>query len=95
MRRAARVDDNHAEIVAAYRRVGASVLDMSGLGDGAPDLAVGWRKLNYFVEIKNRHQPASKRRLSDDQVLFHAGWRGQLVVVETVEQALAVIGVRP
>ena len=41
MRRAARVDRNHSEIVEALRRVGASVQPLHGVHDGVPDLLRG------------------------------------------------------
>ena len=43
MRRAARKDDNHNEIVRAFIGVGAVVIDLSGVGDGVPDILVGFR----------------------------------------------------
>jgi hypothetical protein len=40
MRRRARTDDNQAAIVAALRQLGCEVADLSGVGDGLPDLLV-------------------------------------------------------
>ena len=40
MRRAARVDSNHIEIVKAFRKLGCSVLSLASLGKGVPDLLV-------------------------------------------------------
>lgn len=92
MRRAARVDDNHGDIVAALRRVGASVTSTAGVGKGFPDLAVGFRKRNYLLEVKDGNKVPSARRLTDDEEQWHAAWRGDAFVVESVEQALRVIG---
>lgn len=92
MRRAAKVDDNQREIVRALRQVGASVLPMHTLGQGAPDIAVGWRGQNWFFEIKDGAKPPSARKLTPDEKAWHAAWQGSVVVVETVDQALATIG---
>ena len=54
MRRAARVDGNHAEIVAALRSFpGVSVCSLASLGNGVPDLIVGLAGQNYLVEVKD------------------------------------------
>lgn len=49
MRRRARVDDNQAEIVKVLRQLGATVRPTHTVGDGFPDLVVGWRGKNYLV----------------------------------------------
>ena len=43
MRRAARTDSNHEEIVKALRAVGATVQSLAGVGHGVPDLLVGYQ----------------------------------------------------
>ena len=43
MRRAAKIDSNHAEIVAALRGIGAYVMSLASVGGGCPDLLVGFR----------------------------------------------------
>ncbi len=93
MRRAAKVDDNQSEIVAALRRVGCSVQSLAGVGRGCPDLAVGFRGRNFFLEVKDGSKAPSKRRLTPDEEAFHARWRGHVAVVETVEDALKTVGV--
>ena len=94
MRRAARIDANQPEIVAAYRGVGASVQILSAVGDGCPDLLVGFRMANYLVEVKDGAKPPSARRLTDDQIRWHDAWRAPVHIVTTVEDALDVIGMR-
>lgn len=93
MRRAAKTDANQQEIVSALRKVGASVQILSAVGDGCPDIAVGFRGLNYFLEIKDGAKPASARRLTPDQETWFGEWRGQACVVHTVNEALQSIGV--
>lgn len=92
MRQAAAVDRNQAEIVKALRGVGATVQILSAVGKGCPDLLVGFRGRNSLIEVKDFAKPPSKRTLTPDQVEWHAGWKGQVAKVETVDAALAVIG---
>lgn len=93
MRRAARVDKNQAEIVAALRKAGATVQPLHAVGDGCPDLAVGYRGVNYMVEVKDGAKPPSARKLTSDQVSWHDAWRGQVCVVKDVTEALALLGI--
>lgn len=94
MRRAAQVDRNQAEIVAALRAVGCSVVPMHAVGEGCPDLAVGRAGVSYWIEVKDGARPPSERRLTPAQVRWHAEWRGKPpVVVTSVAEALAAIGV--
>ena len=87
--RAAKVDANQAEIVAALRKVGATVELLHRVGGGCPDLAVGYKGANYFIEVKD-----GKRELSSVQVEWHGSWRGAVAVASNVDEALAIIGVR-
>lgn len=87
-----RIDSNHRLIVRALRDVGVTVLSLADLGKGAPDIACGWRGLNYFFEIKDGSLPPSRRKLTPDEEQFHATWRGQVAVIESVDEALKAIG---
>lgn len=87
MRRAARVDANQAEIVAALRQVGASVVLLHQVGGGCPDIGVGYRGRTYLIEIK-----AKGGTLTEDEREWHQQWRGQVAVVYSREEALRVIG---
>lgn len=91
MRRAAKTDDNQAMIVAAFRGAGATVTDTSAVGQGFPDLVVGYKKKNLLVEVKDGSKPPSARKLTPAQVKFHGEWRGTVHIVETVEQALELL----
>ena len=91
MRRAARTDANHTEVVKALRRIGASVVSLASVGAGIPDILCGHNGLNWLFEVKNPEQPPSKRRLTDDEQAFMIAWRGQYAVVETAEQAIALV----
>ena len=91
MRRAAKTDANQAEIVAALRAIGATVQPLHSVGGGCPDLAVGWRGMTSLLEIKDGAKPPSARKLTPDQVKWHAEWAGHVAVVETVEQAIEAV----
>jgi len=93
MRRAAKVDRNQAEIVAALRAVGASVQPLHAVGQGCPDLLVGFRGQCFAVEVKDGALAPSDRKLTPAQTNWHLDWRGQVAVVLTAEDALRVIGV--
>lgn len=94
MRRAAKIDANQPEIVRALRQAGASVRSTAALGKGFPDICVGWRGENFLMEVKDGGKQPSKRKLTPDEERFAEVWKGQVVVVETVKDALRVIGVR-
>jgi hypothetical protein len=94
MRTAARTDDNQTKIVEALRSIGASVLVMSQLGHGAPDLAVGIFKRTFFLEIKNPDQPKSAQSLTADEAIFADDWKGHYAIVRTPEEAIAAINPR-
>ncbi|MDQ3287659.1 MAG: hypothetical protein M3Q42_05240 [Pseudomonadota bacterium] len=97
MRRGARTDDNHAAILAVFRRLGALVCDTSHVGGGFPDALVSWRGRILPVEIKDGAKPPSARKLTAAQCMFHAEWEraGTPVhVVKTEAEALALLGAR-
>lgn len=87
-----RVDDNQPAIVSALRQVGATVLVLSMVGSGCPDIAVGYRGITYLFEIKDGAKPASKRKLTGDEQIWHDNWRGHVAIVENVDDALTQIG---
>jgi hypothetical protein len=89
VRRAARVDANHAEIVGALRAYGCSVQSLAGVADGCPDLLIGIHGRTGLLEVKDGAVAPSKRRLTPDQVRWSAEWRGgPLATVCSVEDAL-------
>lgn len=94
-RRAAKVDANQKQIVKALRDAGATVQHLHAVGAGCPDLLVGFRGINYLMEVKDGHKPPSARKLTDDQVTWHRDWRGNAHVVKSITEALAVLGLMP
>lgn len=88
MRRAAKIDANQPEIVAALRSIGATVAVTSTVGQGFPDICVGYRGRSILMEVKDGSKPPSERKLTPDQELFHAAWRGEIVVVKSAAEAV-------
>lgn len=91
MRRAAKVDGNHADIVAALVAHGASVQSLAASGEGVPDLLVGWRGFNILMEVKDGSLVPSHRKLTPPQKKWHAGWKGTAHVVNSVDEALFIL----
>lgn len=87
MRRAARVDANHSEIASEYRRLGCSVRSTAALGDGFPDLCIGYGGLTALVEVKDGAKPPSARALTPDEKAFRDTWTGGVYLVESPESA--------
>lgn len=92
LRRAAKVDANQPEIVEALRKAGARVAITSAVGEGFPDLVVGYRGHVYPIEIKDGALPLSARRLTPEQVRFHREWAGHCWLANNVDEALQIIG---
>lgn len=93
MRRAAKVDANQADIVRELKRAGADVRSLAAVGEGFPDLAVGFRQRTFLLEVKRPKDKGQRAGiLTDDQKLFFAQWRGHAAVVSTPEEALRAIG---
>jgi len=94
MRRAARVDANHAQVVSALRAAGASVQSLAAVGMGVPDLLVGIRMQTLLMEVKNGLLCPSAQLLTPDQLAWHGAWRGGAVaVVDGPDAALRALGV--
>lgn len=89
--RAAKVDNNQAEIVKALRKIGASVQPLHTVGGGVPDLLVGMAGRNVLLEVKDGAKVPSAQKLTPDQVGWHRDWRGQVETVNSVEQAIIAI----
>lgn len=92
MRRAARVDDNHLEIVEALTKAGASVTSLASVGRGVPDLLVSFRGRWHVLEVKDGRKRPSARRLRPAQFAWMAAQRAPVAVVTTADEALQVVG---
>jgi hypothetical protein len=90
MRRAAKTDTTQAPIVAALRANGMTVKDCSAVGQGFPDLMIGFRGGWFAIETKS--DPRISHRVSEPltaaQRVFHTTWAGDIGVVSTPEEAV-------
>ena len=91
MRKRARIDGNHVEIVAALRQVGAFVQSIATIGNGCPDLLVAYHGRVFLVEVK-----AAVGKLTADE----AAWVGEceriggvpVHIVRSAEDGLRTVG---
>lgn len=91
MRRAARVDSNHAAVAGALRLMGWHVEDTSRLGRGFPDLVCGKQGRVELVEVKDGSKAKSQRALTADEQRVIEGFARHGVtvrIIETIEQAI-------
>jgi hypothetical protein len=89
MTRFARTDANQSAITTALQSVGAGVRVV----EREPyDLVVGFRQRTYLLEVKDGSKKPSARKLTENQVRFHASWPGHVCIVESIDDALRAIG---
>jgi hypothetical protein len=79
-------DQNQKFIVADLRRIGASVQDIHTVGKGCPDIIIGYKGRSWLAEVK-MHGAG----LTDDEKKWHAEWRGQVSIVTSSEEAIALV----
>jgi len=85
---AKRVDENQNLIKHTFICLGASVLDLSRVGQGCPDLLIGYKSKSVLVEIKRD----SKATFTEPQVKFMQKWRGGAVSrIDSVDAAIRLI----
>lgn len=93
--KAAKVDANQKDIVAALRKCGAKVYVASSFGKGFPDLVVGYQGRFVLLEVKDGSKPPSAQKLTKDQEKFHTEWTGlPLFVVNSIHEAFRVVGIK-
>lgn len=93
MRRAAAVDRNQSEIVAALRKRGAVCIITSQLKN-AFDVLVCFNGKTHIVEIKDGDKPKSARKLTEGELRCKTIIEGvgcRYNVVNSVEEALKLI----
>ena len=93
MRRAARVDNNQAEIVKALRKIPNVSVE-----HGHDDLLVGHKGITYWVEVKNpdrlrKDGSMHENVLQESQKKLKREWFGQYAIVSTLDEILALIGI--
>jgi hypothetical protein len=88
--RAAKIDANQPAVVKALRSAGCTVQHLHQVGAGCPDLLVAISGNVFLVEVKDGSKPPSAQKLTPDQVIWHAGWKAEVHVVNSIEGALQV-----
>lgn len=88
--RAAKIDDNHKEVVAQFKKFGCSVLDIHAIPNCA-DIVVGKNFRCFVVEIKDGKKSPSERELTTGEKKFRDGWKGAYFVVENLSDVIAVV----
>lgn len=92
MKYGAKKDANHGEIVAAFQKLGAAVLDLSSMGCGVPDLLVCCGGTARFVDVKNPTTSYGKRGLNKRQREWASEWKGGPVyLVSSVDDAVNLV----
>ena len=87
-----RTDANHGDVVKALRQAGATVVSLASIGDGCPDLLVGYRAETLLIEVKDGSKPKSEQALTPDEENFRIKWEGSIIyTVNSIEQALKLI----
>jgi len=61
------------------------------IGQGFPDLAVGWRGKTLLLELKDGDLCPSKRRLTPDEQVFFDMWAGHVCVIQSIDEALGLL----
>ena len=83
-----RVDENQKTLVHTFIALGCSVLNLSTVGRGCPDLLIGYRGKSVLVEIKRD----TKASFTEPQVKFMQEWRGGAVSrIDSVDAAIRLI----
>lgn len=84
LRYAKKRDENESEIIDALECIGCTVYPM----DTPCDLLVGRGAKNILMEVKN---PKRYSKKTTAQKMFFKTWKGQICIVKTVEEAIAVV----
>ncbi len=83
-----RVDGNQKQVVEGLRRCGYSVLILSNIGKGCPDLLVAKNGINILVELKDESKPPSAKKLTPDEADFFQTWRGTVIKAENIDEII-------
>lgn len=90
MRRAARVDENQKEVVAALRKIGATVTPIHMVGKGVSDLLVSYRQQWLVMEVKDGAKPPSARALTPDEKAWIGEQRAPVYIVTSPLEAVDI-----
>jgi|SRR5690349_2084939 len=88
-----RIDENQNTIVKTFRKLGASVLILSEVGKGCPDILIGMtdsvgEKHNILIEIKDGNKPPSQQKLTQFEAKFFDTWKGYICIIRNQDEAI-------
>ena len=87
-------DYNQKEIVKAFEKFGALVMDLASVGGGCPDLFVMWAGRGVFVEVKNPETAYGRRGLNKNQLRLQSGLEAngcQMQIARTVDDVQKIM----
>lgn len=89
-----RTDANHKEIIVGLRKYPVlSVFSTHMVGKGFPDIVIGYKGINYLVEIKDGAKSKSRKKLTEDEIKFHSSWNGQIIIAENIDDVLRLLNI--
>lgn len=90
--RVRKTDTNQKQIMDLCRKVpGLSVATIHTVGRGLPDLIMGYKGMNFLIEIKDGKKSASRKKLTPDEEKFHKNWKGRIDIVEKFDDILLLL----
>jgi len=90
MRKFGKIDSNQKQIVKRLREIpGVSIVSIASVGNGTPDIIVGYKNFNYLIELKS----SSISKLTEQEIKFIKDWKGNVAVCYNFDQVLQVIGI--
>jgi len=82
-------DGNQKEIERVLRQLNIPYKDTSKVGGGFSDMVVGYKGINYLLELK-----VGKNKLQQNQIDFHDIWKGKIDVVRNIDEVLELLGIK-
>lgn len=86
-----RVDGNHAAVMDALRSAAMKPLSLASVGDGCPDILVGFRGVLCLLEVKDGSKSPSARTLTAAEQKFKDEWPGHYALVTSPEEAVIAV----
>jgi hypothetical protein len=87
-RYAQRVDDNQLEIVRELEQIPGVTVEVIGK---PLDLLIGYRKMNFLVEVKRPDKAHRASAITDAQTKFLRRWTGQARIATSTEEILKLL----
>jgi len=79
-----RRDSNHRSIVNLFRSFpGITVADTAALGNGFPDIVVGFGNKSHLIEIKD-----GNKKLTPEENEFVNSWSGDYTIIRNEKQVI-------